>query len=646
MAENLTKASTKDSISVSTHHLRDLAKGSMTHMSELHCFVATGMHTSTIKNVFVTSLQNEIGDDLGYLVLLNKQRNRNGINSNTSLETIYTTSSSKIKRKSHNGAHDPFTETDVCLSRAISSSIANLLTLQNNYDSQELQQNEYQQKTEDILKELQLEKNQLQQEYGHISKKMKKEQTNSNQLQQDIQQLSTTFQRKEEEFNQTIAMMTEAEEQVLHKLQTAEKEHQFVLTKTKKKCVQEVDEIKQKNMQQTQELSSKLQSVLDSNAQYETQLLDQVALLEEERRIWKEEKAKAERKHTMKLSDIDRRIRKLQQKLGALTKRCYSAEEERDILLTQTMKQKESHEMKVRQIQDEFNSQLVTSKTQIHNKGDLVKTMKKQLQSMKIKYENVVQKSNAERASMNQMLIRLETQLSEVTEMLRTKNEDVRNYEQRIQVLQTAKERITQENQHLLKRVQESRNSKTKQDTMQIEYDEMLHKNRHLNQTMVLLRTTLDDCRAARSKLSAKMSQLIPAQAASEIEMQKAMDAQVTIKQELIATQKELSEQTARQVVQLQKTTEIKKSLLLSEAENSGIAQQLQQLRVLKSQTEQQMENQSLSLSSKMEHLMQEKSVLQDKNATCHDQLRQLQQHQHSLQHRLDGIAQSAQEVS
>ena len=59
--------------------------------------------------------------------------------------------------------------------------------------------------------------------------------------------------------------------------------------------------------------------------------------------------------------------------------------------------------------------------------------MKKQLQSMKTKYENVVQKSNAERASMNQMLIRLETQLSEVTEMLRTKNEDVRNYEQRIQ---------------------------------------------------------------------------------------------------------------------------------------------------------------------------------------------------------------------
>ena len=75
------------------------------------------------------------------------------------------------------------------------------------------------------------------------------------------------------------------------------------------------------------------------------------------------------------------------------------------------------------------------------------------------------------------------------------------------------------------------------------------------------------------------MSKLTPAQAASEMEMQKAIDAKVVLQQELIATKNELNTHTALRVNTLKQLTEYKRAVVVLENQNDEIKAQINALR-------------------------------------------------------------------
>jgi hypothetical protein len=75
------------------------------------------------------------------------------------------------------------------------------------------------------------------------------------------------------------------------------------------------------------------------------------------------------------------------------------------------------------------------------------------------------------------------------------------------------------------------------------------------------------------------LSQLTPAQAASEMEMQKAIDAKVVLQQELIATKNELNTHTALRVNTLKQLTEYKRAVVVLENQNDEIKAQINALR-------------------------------------------------------------------
>ena len=81
------------------------------------------------------------------------------------------------------------------------------------------------------------------------------------------------------------------------------------------------------------------------------------------------------------------------------------------------------------------------------------------------------------------------------------------------------------------------------------------------------------------ARISAKLSQLTPAQAASEMEMQKAIDAKVVLQQELIATKNELNTHTALRVNTLKQLTEYKRAVVVLENQNDEIKAQINALR-------------------------------------------------------------------
>jgi len=75
------------------------------------------------------------------------------------------------------------------------------------------------------------------------------------------------------------------------------------------------------------------------------------------------------------------------------------------------------------------------------------------------------------------------------------------------------------------------------------------------------------------------LSQLTPAQAASEMEMQKAIDAKVVLQQELIATKNELNTHTTLRVNTLKQLTEYKRAVVVLENQNDEIKAQINALR-------------------------------------------------------------------
>ena len=81
------------------------------------------------------------------------------------------------------------------------------------------------------------------------------------------------------------------------------------------------------------------------------------------------------------------------------------------------------------------------------------------------------------------------------------------------------------------------------------------------------------------ARISAKLSKLTPAQAASEMEMQKAIDAKVVLQQELIATKNELNTHTTLRVTTLKQLTEYKRAVVVLENQNDEIKAQINALR-------------------------------------------------------------------
>ena len=96
----------------------------------------------------------------------------------------------------------------------------------------------------------------------------------------------------------------------------------------------------------------------------------------------------------------------------------------------------------------------------------------------------------------------------------------------------------------------------------------------------VMLSLSLQNTRDnSGARISAKLSQLTPAQAASEMEMQKAIDAKVVLQQELIATKNELNTHTTLRVNTLKQLTEYKRAVVVLENQNDEIKAQINALR-------------------------------------------------------------------
>ena len=336
----------------------------------------------------------------------------------------------------------------------------------------------------------------------------------------------------------------------------------------------------------------------------------------------------------------------LQENMSVLQKKCKTAESERDMLIASKQKSKELHEMSLHQLKEEYSTQLISTSSTAKSNKDVAAAMKKQILHLQTKYENVMKKASDDRNAANGMLSRLELQLREVTETLRTKNEEVRDYSSQLRLSEHAKNRITKDNSELEMRVTSLMQVDAESKDMQMEIVEIRDKNKHMESTITMLRQTLDECRAERSKLSAKIAQLTPAQQASEIEMQKAIDSQVSMKQELLIIQEELRTHATSRVQTMRKMTELKRMLALSEAATEDGKSQLTQLRMLKMTLEQRMEELSMKSARDIDHQKNEVNELKMIKIQQEEELRKFRNDKLQLESQLEAAKRDWEVVS
>ena len=332
--------------------------------------------------------------------------------------------------------------------------------------------------------------------------------------------------------------------------------------------------------------------------------------------------------------------------MSVLQKRCKTAEGERDALIGSKQKSKELHEMSLHQLKEEYSTQLISTSSTAKSNKDVAAAMKKQILHLRTKYEDVMRKASDDRNAANGMLSRLEMQLREVTETLRTKNEEVRDYSSQLRLSEHAKDRITKDNSELEMRVTSLMQFDAESKDMQMEIVEIRDKNKHMKSTITMLRQTLDECRSERSKLSAKIAQLTPAQQASEIEMQKAIDSQVSMKQELLIIQEELRTHATSRVQTMRKMTELKRMLTLSEAATEDAKSQLTQLRMLKMSLEQRMEEFSMKSARDIDHQKNEVNELKMTKIQQEEEVRKFRNDKLQLKSQLEAAKRDWEEVS
>ena len=193
-------------------------------------------------------------------------------------------------------------------------------------------------------------------------------------------------------------------------------------------------QINESQIQTTNEMNSIIKQMNDAkneNMINEQKLLDYTSLVEEEKRNWKDEKNTILRNEKIKFQKIERRITNLQKKVGNIHNKNKMYENENNILQSKLMKLNEVNDLAIMNLKDEYNSQIIKLQSNIQNTKDINANLKKQLINLRVKYEGCMNTSHTNTSNSNKMLLRLENQLKEVTEVLQAKINDVKNLKSR-----------------------------------------------------------------------------------------------------------------------------------------------------------------------------------------------------------------------
>ena len=225
-----------------------------------------------------------------------------------------------------------------------------------------------------------------------------------------------------------------------------------------------------------------------------------------------------------------------------------------------------------------------------------------------------------------------------MTETLRAKNKECMEFTSQIQILEHSKHRLTSSNNELNSKINLFYENENKNKNNEMEINEIKNTNRHLESTVNMLRETLDTCRSERATLSAKISQLTPAQAASEIEIQKQMNVQISLKQELAALQKETKELTINKITTTNTITEYKRALIVAESTTDEMRIQLIQLRQLKLSLEHKMEENAIASAREIDSIKSKLMNSIAKNKDNQTLILNLQNEKYKLQSNSDHI--------
>ena len=225
-----------------------------------------------------------------------------------------------------------------------------------------------------------------------------------------------------------------------------------------------------------------------------------------------------------------------------------------------------------------------------------------------------------------------------MTETLRAKNKECMEFTSQIHILEHSKHRLTSSNNELNSKINLFYENENKNKNNEMEINEIKNTNRHLESTVNMLRETLDTCRSERATLSAKISQLTPAQAASEIEIQKQMNVQISLKQELVALQKETKELTINKITTTNTITEYKRALIVSESTTDEMRIQLIQLRQLKLSLEHKMEENAIASAREIDSIKSKLMNSITKNKDNQTLINNIQSEKYKLQSNNDHI--------
>jgi len=167
-----------------------------------------------------------------------------------------------------------------------------------------------------------------------------------------------------------------------------------------------------------------------------------------------------------------------------------------------------------------------------------------------------------------------------------------------------------------------------------------------LEATIGMTRKSLDQCRAKRTELSAKLSRMEPAHSALELELQKSVDAQVELQQELIAMRQDVKNRTSENVSILKENAKLKKETVVQLAANDDLKGQISQLRQLKIRAEQNLQSAAAIAAKDLEDKSAEALRLRAAKFEKDDELRKVKSEKMHLETELAASVRRLEEVS
>ena len=349
--------------------------------------------------------------------------------------------------------------------------------------------------------------------------------------------------------------------------------------------------LKKKALADEEALLLQLRECKDNAGKRLEEAADKEAVLKSERAALDEKYREERRAHKVQLVEIDRRIRRLQQTLGILQKRCKTAEGERDALNAALSKEKALAVIQIQEAHDNSSAALVEATAAAENQREIARALRDNLSASQKKYEFEMEKHNSRATSSNGMLVRIESQLREVTDSLQARNDEVRDLQSKLSVAESARTRMRDEKSAAELEILRLSETLAPLRDKESELSEGKDRIKHLEATISMMRKSLDECRAKRTELSAKISRITPAHSATELELQKSVDAQVELQQELMALRRELQSRTTENVRMLKDNTALKKQAAVQNAGSDELQAQITRLRQLKVKAEQDLRN-------------------------------------------------------